>query len=1136
MPLLLPTGAADGVLQCLRRVAGPGDSDQRLLERFAATRDEAAFAALVERHGRLVWGVCRRVLGEASAAEDAFQAAFVLLARRPDAVRLRASVGSFLYGAAYRLALKARTAAARRRAHERRAVELRPTPTPADPAWRELMAVLDEELRRLPDVYRAPLVACFLQGRTRDEAARELGWSVGTLRRRLDRGRELLRLRLTRRGATLAAGLCATALAPEAMAVVPPALATAAARSAAGGPVVPAVAALLPAAGPVRLKVLGGLAVLLGALAAGTGFLGSPHAGPAPAAEPPAASPAETVASEPLPEGAIARLGTLRFRQGEDVLRLAYAPDGKTILSQGQRAVCLWDTATGERRGELRAPPAENGSFATPVVAAATVGSDGRTAVTVLTNRNPMRELVQVWDLESRTVRRQFEFRTEPQDTVRGAEKYAFSADGIRLAVRESDNSVRLVDVEAGRTAHRLSGDWQAHAVAFTPDGRSLVVGDATHTLRVFDAATGKEQRSFGGGGQPVALLAFTPDGKRLASVGMTIKKDGQVTFFNSSSQVRLWDFARGTEERVVEANLFGVAALTFSPDGSKFVTGGWGRVPAVRVWDTATGQLVRDFGELGNAVRTVAVSPDGRSLAAAGFLGIIRQWDLATGAERPKLDGNAAAISWVLFDPDGRGLRCGGDFAPPRRWEVRTGRPLPTTAGSVGVVHTMSGAVGTLAASADGRWLAVAEDWRTDTLGRLLPTEVRVIERATGQVRHRLTLPFGRLTLSPDGRFLVCQGILEKATQVWDVVAGRQVFPILGTGKVGGVDCLGFTPDGRMLTKDGDGVVRTWDAATGRDLAAWDLIAAGVLRRDSADQYELAAGPVLSPDGRTLACTIGFRRGDSYSFDGRGDVLLLDLAAKRTLRRIAGLGRPTGRLAFSPDGKFLAAGALYDPVARVYEVATGREVRQLTGHRGAVVSVAFSPDGSLLVTGSHDATALVWEMRPRATGAARPTADLWADLAGDDAAAAYRAAAQVSAQADGVALLRQHLRPVSPLDAAGVTKAIADLDSDTPAVRQEASRRLAAAGRRVEPALRRALDRGPSLEARQRMQRLLDGFAGDLSPDELRERRAVTALEWAGTPDARKLLAELAGGDPDAALTQDARAALGRLTKRNTH
>src|SRR5258708_14423508 len=173
-------------------------SDRELLHRFAVG-DENAFAALVRRHGPMVLGVSRRVLHQASDADDVFQAAFLALARNARSRHWQASVGNWLYLVAYRLALNVRAESECRARHERRAF----TPAPADPlavvSGRELCAILDEELAPLPERLPSPLLMCCLEGLAREEASRSLGWSLGTLKRRLEQGRALLRTRLEKR-------------------------------------------------------------------------------------------------------------------------------------------------------------------------------------------------------------------------------------------------------------------------------------------------------------------------------------------------------------------------------------------------------------------------------------------------------------------------------------------------------------------------------------------------------------------------------------------------------------------------------------------------------------------------------------------------------------------------------------------------------------------------------------------------------------------------------------------------------------------------------------------------------------------------------------------------------------------------
>jgi RNA polymerase sigma-70 factor (ECF subfamily) len=195
------------VLQHLRRAAllrdGAGLTDGQLLEGFAVRRDAACFEALVRRYGPMVLGVCRRVLGNAYDADDAFQATFLVLVRRADSVVPRELVGNWLYGVAYRTALEARRVAMRRQARERQVNEMPHPQVEPEDLWHELQPLLDEELSRLPDKYRAAVVLCDLQGRTRKEAAGQLGVPEGTVSGRLTTARRILARRLARRGVAL---------------------------------------------------------------------------------------------------------------------------------------------------------------------------------------------------------------------------------------------------------------------------------------------------------------------------------------------------------------------------------------------------------------------------------------------------------------------------------------------------------------------------------------------------------------------------------------------------------------------------------------------------------------------------------------------------------------------------------------------------------------------------------------------------------------------------------------------------------------------------------------------------------------------------------------------------------------------
>jgi RNA polymerase sigma factor (sigma-70 family) len=278
---IMASGGHGAALRQIHRVFDGGTlaglSEGQLLERFATRLDEAAFEAILARYGPMVLGVCRRFLRHSHDIEDAFQATFLILVRRASSLRDRDLLGHWLYGVAYRVAVRARAQAALRRVREGSAVE--DIAVVADPArvsdWHELNPLLDAEINRLPERYRAPIVLCLIEDRTHEEAARALGWPVGTVKSRLARGRERLRSRLARLGLAPSAALLSFAVAPDPVrAAVPPALAHAtlqAARGiAAGRALLGAGSAVTLARGVLRslaLARLGGAALALFAVA-----------------------------------------------------------------------------------------------------------------------------------------------------------------------------------------------------------------------------------------------------------------------------------------------------------------------------------------------------------------------------------------------------------------------------------------------------------------------------------------------------------------------------------------------------------------------------------------------------------------------------------------------------------------------------------------------------------------------------------------------------------------------------------------------------------------------------------------------------------------------------------------------------
>ena len=362
---------------------GDGKTDGQLLKEFVACRDEAAFAALVRRHGPIVFRVCHRVLGNVSDAEDAFQAVFLVLACKAACLASRSVVGDWLHGVAQRIAMNARRTAARRRTKEQRMAQ---TELPAAQARNDWLPLLDEELSRLPQKYRQTIVLCELEGRTRKEAARHLGVPEGTVATRLARGRSMLARRLTQRGVMLSGAALTTVLTGKALpcAAVPVVAATikaaslyAAGQVAAPGLVSAKVAALaegaLKAMLLAKLKIASAVLVVLGMLIAGAGLLvGHTWAGQLQSVPPEVTANMGIRTVEALPRGGkpgILRLvGTLTYDTDQlfvihsrfpgEVAEIAAVKDGDTTrplrygdkVKKGQRLAAIWSKEVGERK------------------------------------------------------------------------------------------------------------------------------------------------------------------------------------------------------------------------------------------------------------------------------------------------------------------------------------------------------------------------------------------------------------------------------------------------------------------------------------------------------------------------------------------------------------------------------------------------------------------------------------------------------------------------------------------------------------------------------------------------------------------------------------------------------------------
>jgi RNA polymerase sigma factor (sigma-70 family) len=973
-------------LRHLHRLASgrPADSgdDAVLLGCFVRHGDEDAFTTLVARHGPMVLGVCRRVLADAHTAEDAFQAVFLVLARRAASVRPPEALAAWLHGVARRVALKARAAEARRSRREAPAADLAPPDPHPDPlaevSARELLALLDDEVRRLPAAYRLPVLLCCLEGHSQEEAARRLGWTPGSLKGRVERGRARLHARLVRRGLTLSAVLGATEVARGTTSSLPALLAAttaraatrfAAGRGASGGAsarVLALAEAMVRPPALLKGKVAAVLLVACAALA-GAGVLAHQGAGKRsetaarePDVPPQGQTPNADRYGDRLPPGAVARLGTTRLRTTAS--NLAFAADGRTVLTvAGGRTLGRWDPATGRLREETHLPgPFQDGGWFSPDGRLLAVPEDGGLGV---------------WDTATGQRRRLL---------PHGAEHVAFTADGRTLAAADYVQSVgriRLWDLATGKERVLAELPSYANDLAFDPEGKRLFAVIDNHSLRCWDASTGRQVWI---NDHWASNLAVSPGGRTLCSD--TYQR----------GPLHLWDAATGRRLATLGTEQRWTAGLAFAPDGRSLAQGS---PEGVFLWDVESRKLRHRF-DLPNA--RVVFAPDGRSLVALGDL--LQAWDTASGkALYPdtRARGHVGPVLAIAFAPDGRAVATFGADTTLRLWNRADGRhevlrtdapgyrgPIPS--GNVFVAPTI------LEFAPDGRHL----------LTDVPPGQLVLTETVTGKQVRSFHLPrpesgstlTAAARLTADGRTLLAVGqtmmmrnylVLEQEEPLrgWDVATGREV---LGRQ----VTCCGmagaaFSPDGHLVIIPG--------ACKLRDV-----------RRG--EERSLQGGPgglrppfVFSADGRLLAAV---EPGPDVSTARSAQVYEV-LTGKLLARLAAPLGYNLP-VAFSADGRFVAAGGL--DALHVWECSTGRRVLhlpargRLTGWTptGFALCLAFAPDGETLATGHADGTVLLWDLAPTLArlgprpGPVDPEA-CWQALVGD-ARAAYGAIDRLAA------------------------------------------------------------------------------------------------------------------------------------------
>lgn len=461
------------------------------------------------------------------------------------------------------------------------------------------------------------------------------------------------------------------------------------------------------------------------------------------------------------------------------------------------------------------------------------------------------------------------------------------------------------------------------NSLAFSPDGKTLASASDDKTAKIWDVANGRAKYTLPGHGDKVCYVAFAPDGKTLAMA-------------DEFGPVKLWDVASGQLKQKLDEQIEWVDAIAFAPDGSTLAIGGDEEAEIV---DVASGESKHLFHGHTDKVRSVAFAADGQTLASAGDDRTVKLWDVASGKLIKTLNGHADRVSFVVFAPDGKTLASGSWDKTVKLWDVASGQLKQT-------LSEHSYAINAMAFAPDGKTLASASG---NLSLRSTPGELKLWDVISGKSKkafsgHRNYI--SAVAFASDGRMLASADG-DGVVKLWDLPSMQSERRL--SGHTDSVNAVAFAPNGQMLASaSNDKIVKIWDVASGQAKLTLDEFRANV------------NSVAIAPDGKMLATASG-----EVSFpliEKPGEVRLWDVSSGQAKLTLNGDWGYVSMVAFTPDGKTLAS-ANGDGTVRLWDVANGQAKQVLKGHLSAVLSIAFAPDGKTLASASGDGTVKLWHV-----------------------------------------------------------------------------------------------------------------------------------------------------------------------------